>query len=105
MSSYVDTCKYDSNDINISCKHVKSSLESCSNTAKIHKIDEDILMRFQMNEEKRNKLLNLHKESQSSTPLVQRINQRVFVVRCDVSLSFPIGLLHVMYLVEPNEIR
>lgn len=96
MCSYVDTCKYDSNDVNISCKHVKSSLESCATKAKAQHIEEDILKRLQMTDEKRKKLLSLHRESNSTVPLVQRINQRVFVVCCDVSLNFPIGLLHVM---------
>lgn len=62
-------------------------------------------MRMQINEETRKKLLDMLKESEPTTPLVQRINQRVFVVRCDASLSFPIGLLHVICTIEPNEVR
>lgn len=102
--SYVDTCKYDSNDINISCKHVKHSLESCTENAKVQQINEDILKRLQMTNEKRQKLLAMLRDSPSSlsSPLVQRVNQRVFVVSCDVSLYFPIGLLHVVCIVEPK---
>lgn len=104
--SYVDTCKYDSNDVNISCKHVKSSLESCTAKATIQPINEEILLRMHVDERKREKLLNFHKQSQQSiTPLVQRINQKVFVVRCDASLSFPIGMLHVICNVQKNGVR
>lgn len=104
--SYVDTCKYDSNDVNISCKHVKSSLESCTSKAKIQTVNEEILLRIHIDEQKRQKLLNLHKQSQqSTTPLVQRINQKVFVVRCDASLNFPIGMLHVICNVQTNDVR
>lgn len=99
--SYVDTCKYDSNDINISCKHVKHSLESCTDNAKVQPIKEDILKRLQMSDERRQKLIALLRERPSS-PLVQRVNQRVFVVSCDVNLNFPIGLLHVVCIVQPN---
>lgn len=102
----MDTCKYDSNDVNISCKHVKSSLESCATKAKIQTVNEEILMRIHMDEQKRQKLLNLLKESQQlTTPLVQRINQKVFVVRCDASLMFPIGMLHVICNVQTNGVR
>lgn len=84
---------------------MKSSLENCTNKAKIQKIDAYILIRMQINEEKRRKLVNMLKDNELTVPLVQRINQRVFVVRCEASLSFPIGLLHVINVVEPNEIR
>lgn len=84
---------------------MKSSLESCTTKAKVQKIDEDILKRLQMNDEQRKKLLTLHKDSQSSTHSVQRINQRVFVISCDVSLNFPIGLLHIACTVEPKGVR
>ncbi|XP_055324128.1 uncharacterized protein C2orf42 homolog isoform X2 [Sitodiplosis mosellana] len=105
---YVDTCKYDSNDVNISCKHVKSSLESCTTKAKVQNIEEDILKRLQMTDEQRRKLLSWHRESMSessATPLVQRINERVFVVCCDVSLNFPIGLLHAVCTAEQKGVR
>lgn len=95
QNSYVDTCKYDSNDVNISCKHVKSSLELCSTKATTLKINDDILRRIQMNDGKKKKLLALNRESELTLPLVQRINQRVFVVRCDISINFPTGLLHL----------
>lgn len=105
MCSYVDTCKYDSNDVNISCKHVKSSLESCATKAKVQHIEENILKRLQITDEQRKKLLSLNRESQSTVPLVQRINQRVFVVCCDISLNFPIGLLHVVFTAEQKGVR
>lgn len=102
----MDTCKYDSNDVNISCKHVKSSLESCTSKATIHAVNEEILMRIQMDDQKRQKLLNFHKDAQQSTiPLVQRINQKVFVVRCDISLVYPIGMLHVICNAQANGVR
>lgn len=91
--------------MNISCKHVKSSLESCTTKAKIQNVDEDILKRLDITDERRKILLTMHKESKSAMPLVQRINQRVFVVCCDVSLNFPIGLLHVICIAEENFIR
>ncbi|XP_031633462.1 uncharacterized protein C2orf42 [Contarinia nasturtii] len=102
---YVDTCKYDSNDINISCKHVKSSLESCTTKARVQNVDVDILKRLEMTNDRRDNLLAMHKESESAMPLVQRINQRVFVVCCDVSLNFPIGLLHVVCIEEGNGVQ
>lgn len=84
---------------------MKSSLESCTNKAEAQKVDDKIVRRIQMNEEWRKKLLNILKGDQTTIPLVQRINEKVFVVRCDVSLSFPIGLLHVICSIEPNGIR
>lgn len=48
-----------------------------------------------MNDGKKKKLLALNRESELTLPLVQRINQRVFVVRCDIGFNFPTGLLHV----------
>lgn len=101
----MDTCKYDSNDVNISCKHVKSSLELCSTKATTHKICEDILLKMQISDERKKQMLVLHKESEGCIPLVQRINQRVFVVRCDVSLNFPVGLLHVTCTAEPRGVQ
>lgn len=101
----MDTCKYDSNDVNISCKHVKSSLELCSTKATHHKINEDTLQRIQMNDERKKKMLALNRESELNIPLVQRVNQRVFVVRCDVNLNFPIGLLHVTCNAEPQSVQ
>lgn len=102
----MDTCKYDSNDVNISCKHVKSSLEHCTTKAKIHSVNAEALMRIHMDEQKRQKLLNLHKHAQqTNTPLVQRINQKVFVVRCDASLSFPTGMLHVKCNLQANGVK
>lgn len=73
--------------------------------AKVQHIEEDILKRLQMSDEQRKKLLGLHRESHSGTPLVQRVNQRVFVVSCDVSLNFPIGLLHVVCTAEQKVVR
>lgn len=80
-------------------------MESCTAKAKVQKIDGDVLKRLQMDDEQRKKLLTYHKESQYSTPLVQRINQRVFVISCDVSLNFPIGLLHVVCTEEQKGVR
>lgn len=94
--SYVDTCKYDSNDINISCKHVKSSLEFGSTKAKVLKIELTTLNSFQLNDKEKQKLCKLYEESEKTVPLVQRISQTVFVVRCDVNFNFPAGLLHVV---------
>lgn len=94
--SYVDTCKYDSNDVNISCKHVKSSLEFCSTKAKAECINYDVLNAFQMDTDEKQRLWNLYKMYEMTVPLVQRINQTMFVVRCDVSANFRAGLLHVI---------
>lgn len=92
----MDTCKYDSNDVNISCKHVKSSLEFCSTKAKVLKIELTTLNSFQLNDKEKQKLCKLYEESERTVPLVQRISQTIFVVRCDVSFNFPAGLLHVI---------
>lgn len=84
---------------------MKSSLESCASKARVQKIEDDILRRIQLNDDRKKKLLMLHKDSQSTAPLVQRVNQRVFVVRCDISLNFPIGLLHVICNAESKGVR
>lgn len=84
---------------------MKSSLESCASKARVQQIDEEILRRIQINDDRKKKLLMLHKDSQSTVPLVQRVNQRVFVVRCDISLNCPIGLLHVICNAESKDVR
>lgn len=103
--SYVDTCKYDSNDVNISCKHVKSSLEYCTTKAEPLRIDSNIFNSIEMQEDIKEKCVNLHKESESVIPFVQRISQTMFVVRCDVTLNFPTGLLHVVCSGDAKEAR
>lgn len=96
LPSYVDTCKYDSNDINISCKHVKSSLEQCSLEAEALTIDPNILISIRLGEDTKQKLKTILTTMDLTIPLVQRILPTMFIVRCDLNANFPAGLLHVL---------
>lgn len=69
------------------------------------KIDSNILNSIEMQEDTKQKFMNLCKESESAIPFVQRISQTMFVARCDVSLSFPTGLLHVVCSGDAKEAR
>lgn len=91
---FVDTCKYDSTDINISCKHVKNALD---NTVMAMPLDINITVWYQMNlpEEMRNRIWKMYNESQLGTPIVQRINRTMFVIKCDVKTNFTAGRLHI----------
>lgn len=103
--SYVDTCKYDSNDVNISCKHVKSSLEQCSLKAEPLHIDLNMLANLRLSEHTIQMLRTLYTTMDSTIPLVQRILPTVFVVRCELNGNFPTGLLHVLCTDDNNETR
>lgn len=105
LYSYVDTCKYDSNDINISCKHVKSSLEQCSLKAEPLHIDPDMVTNLRSSEDTKQMLRTLCTTMDTTIPLVQRILPTVFVVRCDLNANFPAGLLHVLCTDDNNETR
>lgn len=101
--SYIDTCKYDPNDVNISCKHVKNTAESTKKKATALEIQASVLNSLRISSELKRTLWNLYNESQATVPMVQRINRNVFVVRCDVSLMFPAGLLHVIFNMHPKD--
>lgn len=92
----MDTCKYDSNDINISCKHVKSSLEQCSLEAEALTIDPNILISIRLSKDTKHKLKTILTTTDLTIPLVQRILPTMFVARCDLNANFPAGLLHVL---------
>lgn len=81
--------------MNISCKHVKSSLELCSAHATRLEISMAVLNSMKIGNEQRNSFWKMYNDSESSTPLVQRINRTMFVVGCKNSIAFPAGLLHV----------
>lgn len=100
---YVDTCKHDSNDINISCKHVKCSSMPCARGI-VLKILQEVLFQMNLTNELKIELWNIYCEYENVIPVVQRISHSIFVVRCKVSLQFPEGLLHV-YLNEKTEAR
>lgn len=96
---YVDTCKYDSHDINISCKHVKYALENtgvAATTAQSLTIDLNVWYAMRLPNETKTRLWSDYLEAESSIPMVQRINQTVFVVKCDKTAAFPAGRLHVV---------
>lgn len=57
----------------------------------------DVLQTLKLTPESRSALWNLHIEGETSTPSVQRINGTMFMVKCDVSKTFPAGLLHVAF--------
>lgn len=100
---YVDTCKHDSNDINISCKHVKSSTMPVSKGI-VLKITQDVLFQMNLTNELKIELWDIYCEYENVIPVVQRISHSIFVVRCKVSLHFPEGLLHV-YFYEKTEAK
>lgn len=90
---YVDTCKYDSNDAGISCKHVQTSISSVMIAFAID-IQESILFRFELSSEMHTKLWKIYCDRDQSIPAVQRISKLVFVVFCESSQTFPTGFLH-----------
>lgn len=91
---YVDTCKYDSRDINISCKHVKSALEP-TRMANPLQMDISVWYSMALDAETKHRLWNVYREAEYKVPMVQRITQSQFVVKCDTSSTFPAGRLHV----------
>lgn len=101
----MDTCKYDSNDINISCKHVKSSLEQCSFKAEALPIEPNIWMSLRLAEHVKQQLKSISAGMDASMPLVQRILSTVFVVRCDLSANAPAGLVHVLCTPDNDKMR
>lgn len=101
----MDTCKYDSNDINISCKHVKSSLEQCLLKAEALHIDPNIWMSLRLTESTKLKLKTICAGIESTIPLVQRILFNIFVVRCDANAYSPTGFLHILCAEENNKMN
>lgn len=93
---YVDTCKYDSHEVNISCKHIKNALES-NVMADALSIAETIWYSMTLPDDVKTRLWCLYNEANDKIPMVQRINRTMFVVKCDVSASFPAGRLHVHF--------
>lgn len=93
---FVDTCKYDSHDLNISCKHIKWALDG-NLQAKVTQIQYDVWksIRFPTDDGIRNKIWKKYQTSIDGTPMVQQINAQTFAVACDVSTQFPAGRLHV----------
>lgn len=93
---FVDTCKYDSHDVNISCKHIKWALE-CSSQAKVTPIAFDVWksLRKPDDEVVRNRIWAAYQSALDGTPMVQQINDHSFAVACDVSTEYPAGRLHV----------
>lgn len=102
LNSYIDTCKYDSNDVNISCKHIKCALEQTTVIATPLPIKLEILNALKAPDDTKTSWWNQHFEGQSSIPIVQRINATTFVVKCSVSQTFPAGLLHVSFTHSPK---
>lgn len=94
---YVDTCKYaSSNNINTqnNCQHIKNSIENIQQAVPL---DINVTLWYQMNlsEETKTRLWKMYSETQLLMPIIQRINKTIFVIKCDVSEKFPVGLLHV----------
>lgn len=91
---YVDTCKYDSRDINISCKHVKSALELTPMAEPLY-IDYNVWNSMALNTDVKDRLWNIYNECEYKIPMVQRISITQFAVKCDISSAFKAGRLHV----------
>lgn len=52
---------------------------------------------MELTTESKRALWNLCTEAETNTPIVQRINGTMFMVKCEVSKIFPAGLLHVTF--------
>lgn len=93
---FVDTCKYDSHDLNISCKHIKWALDGNSR-ATVRAISLDVwnCMKYPADDMVRTRLWEAYLSANEETPMVQQINEHTFAVGCDVSAAFPAGRLHV----------
>lgn len=101
---YVDTCKYDSNDAGLSCKHVQTSLTTI-NKATAQNIHESVLFRFDLSSEMHSKLWKIYCDKEQTTPTVQRISKLAFVVSCEPTQSFPTGFIHTYLSGGKNSIR
>lgn len=93
---FVDTCKYDSHDLNISCKHIKWALDGSAH-AQVTPLLGDVWnrMRCPADELARNRIWTNYQAAIGETPMVQQINSHTFAVACEVSAAFPAGRLHV----------
>lgn len=101
---FVDTCKYDSKDIDISCKHVKATSE-CVKFAEEFIISYETLWNLPIELEQKVRLWDLYKEEEAAVPAVQRINNLTFVTKCSRSNTFPSGRLHVTALPDVKKIK
>lgn len=101
---YVDTCKYDSNDINLSCKHVKSATE-CHIIAQEIKISKDILFNMKINTDFKINLWNLYNCNEFIIPILQRINKTTFIIKCLNNHNFPSSYLHLVIFQSNNDIN
>ncbi|XP_055853532.1 uncharacterized protein C2orf42 homolog [Episyrphus balteatus] len=101
---FVDTCKYDSKDVDISCKHVKATSE-CVKIAEEFTINYDALWNLPIDVEQKVRLWDMYKEEESAVPAVQRINNATFVTKCASSNIFPSGRLHVTALTNDKKIE
>lgn len=79
---------------------MKNSVESAEKTATALAIDEHVLKSLKIAERLKATLWNWCREPEPMIPIVQRISSTTFVVRCDVSLTFPAGLLHVRFITQ-----
>ncbi|CAD7089971.1 unnamed protein product [Hermetia illucens] len=90
---FVDTCKYDSTDLNISCKHVKSASECLKQATEI-KVSRDVLYAMNISTEMKDQLWSQYCEYEQMIPAVQRINKSTFVVKCKANAVHAAGRLH-----------
>lgn len=97
---YVDTCKYDSHDISISCKHIKNALENSATTAQPLTINKITIDAMRLPSQTKTRLWTNYLQAETSIPLVQRINRTMFVVKCDKTTAFPAGRLHVVLNID-----
>lgn len=91
---YIATCKFDSYNLNINCKHIQNALE-CEKKAIPLNINYNHLYLLNLNTLKRKYLINIYNDNINRLPIVQRINKNIFIVTCDISKHFPAGLLHI----------
>lgn len=94
---FVETCKYDSNNMSISCRHIKNSTNS-SSTAEVLIIQQSTLFDMR-SDEKSNQLWQFYCDNENVTPIVQRIGASLFVVKSEISKEVPAGLVHVTLLI------
>lgn len=82
---------------------MKNSVESTEKTATALGIDQSVLNSLKITDKQKMTMWNRYLESESLIPIVQRVNSTIFVVRCDVSLRFPAGLLHIHWSGQDDE--
>ncbi|XP_055371801.1 uncharacterized protein C2orf42 homolog isoform X2 [Condylostylus longicornis] len=101
---FADTCKYDVRDLEIICKHVKST-GICNQIATGIEIDRKIIDNLKISQNYKDVLWNMYNTNLSFAPPLQRLNNYTFAVQCCKSISFPAGRLHVVILPDGTSLN